>query len=75
MKIVKTPQFGVDQLHIEDHIFESNDQQVKFVEKFIEELDAAVQWVGPMPQLLKKMKWVIAHGRSIMTIADCFVTA
>jgi len=45
MKIVKTPQFDVDQLHIEDHIFESNDQQIKFVEKFNEELDAAVQWI------------------------------
>ncbi len=45
MKLVKTSQFDVDQLHIEDHIFESNEQQVKFVEKFIEELDAAVHWV------------------------------
>lgn len=45
MKLVKTTQFDVDQVHIEDHIFESNEQQVKFVEKFIEELDAAVQWV------------------------------
>ena len=46
MKVVKTPQFDVDQLHIEDHIFESNENQAKFVEKFIEELDAAVQWVA-----------------------------
>ncbi len=45
MKIVKTPQFDVDQLHIEDHIYESNDQQVKFVERFNEELDGAVQWI------------------------------
>lgn len=45
MKVVKTSQFNADQLHIEDHIFESNDQQVKFVEKFIEELDAATQWI------------------------------
>ena len=45
MKIVKTPQFDVDHLHIEDHIFESNDKQVKFVEKFLEELDAAIQWI------------------------------
>lgn len=46
MIVVKTAQFEVDQLHIENHIFESNDQQVRFVEKFIEELDAAVQWIG-----------------------------
>lgn len=46
MKVVKTPRFDMDQLHIEDHIFESNDQQVKFVETFIQELDTAVQWVG-----------------------------
>lgn len=46
MKIAKTPQFEADQLHVEDHIFDSNGQQVKFVEKFIEELDAAVQWVA-----------------------------
>ncbi|MGE0633087.1 MAG: hypothetical protein AB7O96_11800 [Pseudobdellovibrionaceae bacterium] len=45
MKVVKTPQFDVDQLHIEDHIFESNEKEVKFVEKFIEELDAAVKWI------------------------------
>lgn len=45
MKAVQTPQFEADQLHIEDHIFESNDRQVQFVEKLIEELDAAVQWV------------------------------
>lgn len=45
MKIVKTPQFDVDQLHIEDHIFESNEQQIEFVDRFIEELDTAVQWI------------------------------
>ena len=45
MKIVKTPQFDADLLSIEDHIFESNDSQVKFVEKFIEELDSAIQWI------------------------------
>ncbi len=45
MKIVKTPQFDVDQLYIEDHIFESNNNQVKFIEKFIEELDDAIQWI------------------------------
>lgn len=33
MKIVKTPQFEADQLHVEDHIFDSNEQEVKFVEK------------------------------------------
>ena len=46
MKIVKTPQFDVDQLHVENHIFESNNNQVKFVEEFIEELDAVIRWVG-----------------------------
>lgn len=46
MKIVKTPQFDADQLHIEDHIFESNDNVIKFVEQFIDELDSAVQWVS-----------------------------
>lgn len=46
MNFIKTPQFDADQLRIEDHIFESNDREVKFVEKFIEELDAAVQWLG-----------------------------
>ena len=46
MKFIKTPQFDADQVRIEDHIFESNDREVKFVEKFIEELDAAVQWLG-----------------------------
>ncbi len=45
MKIVKTPQFDVDQLHIEDHIFESNEQQIEFVDRFIEELDTAVHWI------------------------------
>ena len=45
MKVLKTAQFENDQLHIEDHIFESNEQQIKFVEKFISELDATVQWV------------------------------
>lgn len=45
MRIVKTPQFDADQIHIENHIFDSNDSQVKFVEKFIEELDSAVQWI------------------------------
>lgn len=45
MKIVKTPQFDADQIRIEDHIFESNDRQIQFVEKFIEELDSTVQWV------------------------------
>ncbi len=45
MNVVKTSQFDVDQLHIEDHIFESNEQQVTFVERFIEELDATVQWI------------------------------
>lgn len=45
MKIVKTPQFDADQLHIEDHIFESSDNEKKFVEQFIDELDSAVQWV------------------------------
>lgn len=45
MKVFKTSQFNADQVHIEDHIFESNEQQVKFVEKFIEELDAAIQWI------------------------------
>ena len=46
MNFIKTPQFDADQVRIEDHIFESNDREVKFVEKFIEELDAAVQWLG-----------------------------
>lgn len=46
MKILKTPQFDEDQVHIEDHIFESNEKQIKFVEKFIDELDAAIKWVG-----------------------------
>jgi hypothetical protein len=45
MIVVKTPQFSGDQLHIENHIFEANHQQIKFVENFIEELDVAVQWV------------------------------
>ena len=45
MKIVKTPQFDGDQLHIEDHVFESNCNDVKFVEQFIGELDSAIQWV------------------------------
>lgn len=46
MKIIKTPQFDADQTHIEDHIFESNGGEVKFVEQFIVELDSAVQWVS-----------------------------
>lgn len=46
MKIVRTTQFDEDQLHIEDHIFESNNKEVTFVEKFIEELDSTVQWIG-----------------------------
>ena len=46
MKVVKTPQFDADQLHIEDHIFESNGNEIKFVERFIDELDSAVQWVS-----------------------------
>lgn len=46
MKIIRTLQFEKDQLHIEDHIFESNDQQTLFVEKFIEELDSTIQWIG-----------------------------
>ncbi len=45
MKIVKTQQFEDDQLHIEDHIYNSNECDIKFVDKFIDELDAAVQWV------------------------------
>jgi hypothetical protein len=45
MKIVKTPQFDVDQTHIEDHIFESNEKKVEFVEKFVEELDSTIRWV------------------------------
>jgi hypothetical protein len=46
MTIVKTSQFDTDQLHIEDHIFESNSGQIKYVEQFIEELDTAVQWIA-----------------------------
>lgn len=45
MKIVKTSQFDEDQLRIEDHIFQSNNEEIKFVEKFLEELDVAVLWV------------------------------
>ncbi|MFZ4404367.1 MAG: hypothetical protein ACOYOK_09730 [Pseudobdellovibrionaceae bacterium] len=45
MKIVKTFQFDQDQIHIEDHIFKSNNQELKFVDKFIDELDSAVQWI------------------------------
>lgn len=45
MKIVKTAQFDLDQLHIEDHIFETNNREVKFVEQFVDELDLAVQWM------------------------------
>ena len=45
MKIVKTQQFEDDQLHIEDHIYNSNECDIKFVDKFIDELDAAVQWI------------------------------
>jgi hypothetical protein len=45
MNIVKTQQFDADQLRVEDHIFESNGRQIRFVEKFIEELDATVQWI------------------------------
>ena len=45
MKVVKTPQFDLDQVHIENHIFESNEKQVSFVEKFIEGLDLAIQWI------------------------------
>ncbi len=45
MKVLKTPQFDMDQLHIEDHIFESNNHEIKFVEQFINELDSTVQWV------------------------------
>ena len=45
MKIVKTQQFEDDRLYIEDHIYNSNDYVIKFVDKFIDELDAAVQWV------------------------------
>jgi hypothetical protein len=46
VRVVKTPQFDVDQHNIENHIFESNDCQVRFVEKFIEDLDTAIQWIG-----------------------------
>ncbi len=46
MNYIKTPQFDADQLRIEDHVFESNYREVRFVEKFIEELDVAVQWLG-----------------------------
>lgn len=45
MKIAKTLQFDQDQIRIEDHIFSSNNQDLKFVDKFIDELDAAVQWI------------------------------
>ncbi|OYZ13375.1 MAG: hypothetical protein B7Y39_17990 [Bdellovibrio sp. 28-41-41] len=45
MKIVKTQQFEDDRIHIEDHIYNSNEYDIKFVDKFIDELDAAVQWV------------------------------
>ncbi len=44
MKIVKTRQFDEDQIHIEDHIYSST-EDVKFVEKFLEELDSAVTWI------------------------------
>lgn len=46
MKIVHTPQFEMDRLHIEDHVFESNARQLKFVERFNDELDNAVQWIA-----------------------------
>ncbi len=45
MKILKTPQFSEDQLHIEDHVFESNHKDIRFIERFIEELDIAIEWV------------------------------
>lgn len=54
MNFIKTPQFEADQLHIEDHVFESNDRQVQFVERFIEELDAAIQWIGLNSATLKE---------------------
>ena len=49
MKILKTPQFDIDQLHVEDHIFETNEAKIKFVEKFVEELDSAIQWIQANP--------------------------
>lgn len=45
MRIVKTSQFDDDQLRIEDHIFQSNDEDIKYVENFIEELDTAILWI------------------------------
>ncbi len=44
MKIVKTRQFDEDQIHIEDHIYNSTDD-VKFVDRFLVELDNAVNWI------------------------------
>ncbi len=45
MKVLKTPQFDADQTRIEDHVFESNDQRFEFVERFIDDLDSAVEWI------------------------------
>lgn len=44
MKIVKTKQFDDDQLRIEDHIYNSTND-IQFVERFLDELDAAVTWI------------------------------
>jgi hypothetical protein len=45
MKIVKTGQFNEDQLRIEDHTFHSNNEDIKYVDKFLDELDNAVIWI------------------------------
>lgn len=45
MKIIKTGQFNEDQLRIEDHIFQSNNEDIQYVEKFLDQLDNAVLWV------------------------------
>lgn len=44
MKIVKTRQFDEDQTRIEDHIYNST-ENIKLVERFLDELDSAVTWI------------------------------
>jgi hypothetical protein len=44
MRLVYTPQFEDDLTRIEDHIFLSTND-VKFVNKFLDEVDATILWV------------------------------